>query len=120
ACDSSSGRRTAAAGRGEVAKSSISLLRKPISGTYSPQPKRPLRVVVRATALPSPSTVERWVVSPASRAAAPAAAAAAAAADQGARVADGVARARSIPAARDAIQRGSSSWAGVARLGARA
>src|SRR5258708_35811952 len=45
------------------AKSSISLLRrKPRPSTVTPEPKPPLRVVVLETALPSASTIEKWVV----------------------------------------------------------
>src|SRR5579871_4017657 len=45
-------------------KSSISLfMRKPRPSTVTPEPKPPLRVVVLATALPSSSTMEKWVVS---------------------------------------------------------
>src|SRR5260370_10469856 len=44
------------------AKSSISLLRrKPRPSTVTPEPKPPLRVVVLEPALPSASTIEKWV-----------------------------------------------------------
>src|SRR5271155_3786681 len=45
-------------------KSSISLfMRKPRPSMRTPEPKPPLRVVVLETALPSESTMEKWVVS---------------------------------------------------------
>src|SRR5712672_3376550 len=44
-------------------KSSISLFRrKPRPSTVTPDPKPPLRVYVLETALPSASTMEKWVV----------------------------------------------------------
>jgi hypothetical protein len=48
---------------GAFEKSSISLLRTiPVPGTVMPEPKGVLMVMVRATALPAASQVERWVV----------------------------------------------------------
>src|ERR1035441_240147 len=48
---------------GLAVKSSISLLsRKPSAPAVTPEPNRPFSVYVLATALPSASTTEKWVV----------------------------------------------------------
>ncbi len=51
--------------KGRIEKSSISLFRMiPVPGTVIPEPNRRLMVWVIATAFPSASVTERWVVPP--------------------------------------------------------